>query len=142
MIKRFTTVPFDNNTIEEKTYTLNDDLRIYVEAFKETNLKTIRRYDGSAKAFIELKYILEHYLSKEKNGEFDNRTLKSLQSIKKLLDDYTEVKWMGAKTLRGGKFFYAFTKFNFPKELKKHIDRKYKDIIKQNATKTNVQLEK
>ena len=142
MIKRFTTIPFDNNEIEEKVYTLKDDLNIYVEAFKETNLKTIRSYDGSAKPFIRLTYILEHYLSKGENGEFDNRTLKSLQSIKKLLDEHTEVKWMGCKTLRGGRFFYAFTKFNLPKELKKHIDRKYKDIIKQSATKNSVQLEK
>lgn len=139
MIKRFAPVPFENSIVK-KNYTLNDDLRIYEEALKENNLINVSMLD--VKTFYEISVILNHYLCKSKNGKFDINSNEVLKDLKSTLDKYTKVEWVGAKTQHGGRFFYAFTEYELPKDIKKAIRMKYKFITKQNLKTKEATLEK
>ena len=82
-----------------------------------------------------MKYLKINYLDKDKKGQPYVDTVESLQTIKNILDKHTQVKWLGARTPYGGRFFYGFTEYDFPSDVKKYINKKYKDVIKQNSNR-------
>ncbi len=129
MIERFNPLPFDSITTKEN-YTLIEDLKIYSQALEEKNLISAKVKSGSLKTFIRLAYIFDYYALEYKIGNQDENWMALLNNLKDILDNHTQVRWLGEKTSYGGRFYYGFTDYYFPKEVKKQIFAEYKKIKK------------
>ncbi|MBQ7884590.1 MAG: hypothetical protein IJ318_00635 [Clostridia bacterium] len=122
MIKRVTPQTLKGK-IKNIIHTLADDLKIYMEAFENTTLPVEQLFGADHRAFNELSFLLKFYLNRKGTSK------KELIQLKKLLDEYTTVEWVGKKACYATKesFAYRFSKFAFPKEIQSEIDNKYKE---------------
>jgi len=105
MIERFDVESFDEDN-SKKEHTLNEDIRIYSEALKESKFGITELLNGDLKTIMQMEFLLDYY---SRVSQEDERFLCQLAQLKDILDNYTQVQYLGRKAYdnRGGRFIYV-----------------------------------
>lgn len=129
MINKFITEGQEN--IETS---LMEEIEIYTEAFKNYKPNFLHVINGNIVSMAKLEFMLAYYNSMvEQNDE----TAVKVGEVKKILDDYTTVNYVGEKRYdnRGGAFFYKFTKVSLTEDIRADVDKMYDDCCENQKFK-------
>ena len=123
----------EKTSIFKKRYKLVDDIMLYLDAFNNTTIKIDMMFTDDHNAYNELHLLLKYYFSRKKE------CIKELKYIKKILDENTTVQLVSEKPYYSTrpKSLYRFTKFDFSKEMKEAINKKYKEVVAKIKSHSN-----